>query len=66
MLSGGTSRIAGIVSALADRFDTEVQQFDPFRHVMIDAAALGAEQRLELAPVSAIAVGLALRHAGDR
>lgn len=65
-LSGGGSRVEGFAEALAARFDTEVVAFDPFRQVQIDAALLNGWSIDEIAPVTAVAVGLALRRAGDR
>ncbi len=66
VLSGGTSRLDGMADALADRFDADVESLDPFRRITIDEEILTAEQRLELAPVASVAVGLALRRVGDR
>jgi type IV pilus assembly protein PilM len=66
VLSGGASRVEGFAEALASRFDTEVTGFDPFRQVSIDAARLGAGGLEDVAPVAAVAVGLALRRVGDR
>jgi type IV pilus assembly protein PilM len=66
VLSGGASRVDGFPEALAARFGTEVMTFDPFRQVSIDPAKLGGLSAEELAPVAAVAVGLALRKVGDR
>jgi type IV pilus assembly protein PilM len=66
VLSGGASRVDGFAEALAARFGTEVMAFDPFRQVTLDAARLGSISPEELAPVAAVAVGLALRKVGDR
>ena len=66
VLSGGTSRLDGMADALADRFDADVEPLDPFRRITVDEEVLTAEQRLELAPVASVAVGLALRRAEDR
>jgi type IV pilus assembly protein PilM len=66
VLCGGASRVDGFAEALASRFNTEVIPFDPFRLVAIDTARLGVVSADDLAPVAAIAVGLALRKAGDR
>ena len=66
VLSGGASRVDGFAEALAARFGTEVMAFDPFRQVGLDPAKLGAVSPEELAPVAAVAVGLALRKVGDR
>jgi type IV pilus assembly protein PilM len=66
VLSGGASRVDGFADALATRFITEVIPFDPFRQVSIDASRLGAGSLADLAPVAAVALGLALRKVGDR
>lgn len=66
MVSGGGSRIEGLAEALRDRFHTEVERFDPFRQVHFDSARLGGANLEELAPIAAVAVGLALRRKGDR
>lgn len=66
VLSGGTSGINGIAEALADRFEIEVQPFDPFARVTVDPQLLSLDEQAELGPVLAVATGLALRQAGDR
>ena len=66
MLSGGASRVDGFAEALEERFRTEVERFDPFRKVACDAAKLGIDSIDEVAPVAAVALGLALRRAGTR
>ena len=66
VLSGGASRVDGFAEALASRFNTEVIAFDPFRQVSIDTSKLGGLSADDLAPVAAVAVGLALRKVGDR
>jgi type IV pilus assembly protein PilM len=65
VLSGGASRVEGFAESLRERFDTAVEPFDPFRQVAFDAKKLGRAAE-EMAPVAAVAVGLALRRAGDR
>jgi type IV pilus assembly protein PilM len=66
MLSGGASRVEGFSEALQDRFGTPVEMFDPFRKVILDPKKFSAEQREAIMPTAAVAVGLALRRAGDR
>ena len=66
LLSGGTSRIEGFSQMVADRFGTPVEAFDPFRRIQFEGSKFGVEDPAEVAPVSAVAVGLALRRAGDR
>ena len=66
MLSGGASRVEGFAEALQERFSTPVEMFDPFRKVTLDAKKFSADQRESIAPTAAVAVGLAVRRAGDR
>jgi type IV pilus assembly protein PilM len=66
LVSGGTSKVDGFGEMLADRFGTPVERFDPFRKIQIDGRKFGYEHLADVAPVSAVAVGLALRRAGDR
>jgi type IV pilus assembly protein PilM len=66
MLCGGASRVEGFADALRERFGTEVEPFDPFRQVACDAKKLGLESADDVAPVAAVAMGLALRRVGDR
>ncbi len=65
VLSGGASKVEGFADALRERFNTTVELFDPFRQVTFDAAKLGVSPA-EMAPLSAVALGLALRRMGDR
>jgi type IV pilus assembly protein PilM len=66
LLSGGASRVEGFAAALEERFACPVEPFDPFRQIALDAGKLGIEDLEGLAPTAAVAVGLALRRAGDR
>ncbi|MNC90440.1 Competence protein A [compost metagenome] len=66
MLSGGASRVEGFAEALQERFNTPVEMFDPFRKVALDGKKFSAEQRESIAPTAAVAIGLAVRRAGDR
>jgi type IV pilus assembly protein PilM len=66
MLSGGASRVEGFHEALRERFSTEVEPFDPFRQVACEPQKLGVGDIEQVAPVSAVALGLALRRLGDR
>ncbi len=65
MLSGGASRVDGFTEALRERFDTPVDNFNPFRQVTFDIKKLGVGPE-EMAPLTAVALGLALRRVGDR
>ncbi|MCM3880419.1 MAG: pilus assembly protein PilM [Vicinamibacterales bacterium] len=66
MLSGGASRVDGFAEALQERFGTPVEMLDPFKKVTLDTKKYSAEQRETIVPTAAVAVGLALRRAGDR
>jgi type IV pilus assembly protein PilM len=66
LLSGGASRVDGFIKALEDRFGTSVELLDPFKTVTFDAAKLGVADPDSVMPTAAVAVGLALRRAGDR
>ncbi len=65
ILSGGTSGIEGFSEQLADHFKVSMQTLDPFRRVTFDASTFGIESA-KVAPVAAVAMGLAVRRAGDR
>jgi type IV pilus assembly protein PilM len=66
VLSGGASRAEGFFEMLTERFDAPVELFDPFRKVAFDAKRFQAGALEDVAPTAAVAVGLALRRAGDR
>ncbi|MEO8680852.1 MAG: type IV pilus assembly protein PilM [Vicinamibacterales bacterium] len=66
MLCGGASRVEGFADALRERFGTEVEPFDPFRQVSCDPKKVGVASLEEIAPVAAVALGLALRRVADR
>jgi type IV pilus assembly protein PilM len=65
ILSGGGCAVDGFAEALEARFDCPVETFDPFKTITFEAAKLGFDQAA-IAPTAAVAVGLALRRAGDR
>jgi len=66
VLSGGASRVNGFEQALQERFNTSVEVFDPFKKISFDPAKLGITDLDDVSPTAAVAVGLALRRAGDR
>jgi type IV pilus assembly protein PilM len=65
VLSGGASRLDGFADALAQRFETTVEHLNPFRQIVFDSMRLGVRAE-DLASLSAVAIGLALRREGDR
>jgi type IV pilus assembly protein PilM len=66
VLSGGACRVDGFVQALTERFNTQVEMFDPFKTIAFEPDKLGVDDAEGVAPAAAVAVGLALRRAGDR
>jgi type IV pilus assembly protein PilM len=66
MVSGGASRAEGFTEMLTERFEAPVEAFDPFKRVALDAKKFNLESAADIAPTVAVAVGLALRRAGDR
>jgi len=66
MLSGGASRAEGFTEMLTERFEAPVESFDPFRKIALDTSKLHIADAENVLPTAAVAVGLALRKAGDR
>jgi type IV pilus assembly protein PilM len=66
VLSGGASKVDGFAHALGERFGASVENFDPFRQISCDPDRLGLVDAIDIMPTAAVAVGLALRRAGDR
>ena len=65
-LSGGAAWVDGFMQALEERFNAPVEMFDPFKKIACDSQQLGIGDAQQLASTGAVAVGLALRKAGDR
>jgi type IV pilus assembly protein PilM len=66
VLSGGASRVDGFAEALEQRFNAPIERFDPFKKIGFNPEKLGINDPETVAPTAAVAVGLALRKAGDR
>jgi type IV pilus assembly protein PilM len=64
LLTGGGARLPGLQDALGKQFGVRVDMLDPFRKVKLPSRLEG--QFSETGPETAVAVGLALRKAGDR
>jgi type IV pilus assembly protein PilM len=60
-LSGGCASIPGLAASLGQALAVPVEHLDPFRRVPVDDALLGPEERRDVAPLLALAVGLALQ-----
>jgi len=66
LLSGGASRVDGFQKALEERFATVIEPFNPFQNIAFDPGKLGVSDPDGVQTAAAVAVGLALRTAGDR
>jgi type IV pilus assembly protein PilM len=66
LLSGGACSVDGFAQALEERFGAPVETFDPFRKITLESGKLGVADAEQVIPTAAVAVGLALRRAGDR
>jgi type IV pilus assembly protein PilM len=65
LLSGGAASVEGFAEALEERFESPVERFDPFKKIPLSPAVAGGRDQA-LTATAAVAVGLALRKAGDR
>jgi type IV pilus assembly protein PilM len=61
MISGGGSKLPGLINYLSSRFEMPVEVFDPFRQIKVDARRFDPDYLREVVPEMAVAVGLALR-----
>ena len=67
MLSGGASRVDGFAEALQERFGAHGGDVRPVPEGVRSTPSVGvADSGERIAPTAAVAVGLALRRAGDR
>jgi type IV pilus assembly protein PilM len=66
VVSGGACRAEGLTEMLSERFEAPIDTFDPFRRVAFDPKKFHVESAEGVAPTAAVAIGLALRRAGDR
>jgi type IV pilus assembly protein PilM len=65
LMSGGGCAVDGFAAAIEERFSMPVELFDPFKRVAFDPK-LNLPPVEQIAPTVAVAMGLALRRAGDR
>lgn len=61
LVSGGGSKLSGLIAFLSKQFEIPVEIFDPFKKIKIDSRGFDPEYMREMVPEMAIAVGLALR-----
>ncbi len=65
VMCGGGSKLHDFQAAVSERFGAPVEPFKPFQRIAFDGHKLGVDPN-EIAATSVVAVGLALRRAGDR
>ena len=66
LISGGSARVKHLDNFLGQRLKIEVQVNNPLQNVKVNPKKFDAEFLSENAAAAAVAVGLALRKAGDR
>ena len=66
VVSGGASRGRGFAAAMAQRFGVPLEQFDPFRKMILGSVSCTDQEPADVAATAGVAAGLALRRAGDR
>jgi type IV pilus assembly protein PilM len=66
VLSGGSSQVDGFAEMLGERFEAQIELFNPFKEITFDTVKFGVESLAEVTATSAVAMGLALRRVGDR
>jgi len=60
-LSGGSSKISGLDKMLSERVGIEVKFLDPFRRIKVDEKKINLQLLKEIAPMSGVGIGLAIR-----
>jgi type IV pilus assembly protein PilM len=65
-LSGGTARIPALFKTIESRTGVPVEILNPFRKIDVDNRKFDPAFIMEVAPMAAVAVGLALRRPGDK
>jgi len=65
-LCGGSAKVPSLIRALQEKARTTVEVMDPFRRVIVDERRFDTEFLRQHAPEAAVAMGLALRKAGDK
>jgi len=66
LISGGCAKIPGLVSALSQRLDIEVEIVNSFKNISYDKKTFDSTYIEDIGPVAAVGVGLALRRIDDK
>jgi type IV pilus assembly protein PilM len=65
-LCGGTAKVPALQRALEQKSHSPVEILDPFRRIMVDEKRFDPSFLRQHAPEATVALGLALRHLGDK
>ena len=65
-LGGGVAKAHLLLESVEQRLDIPVEILDPFRSITYNENSFDSEYLKEIAPVAVVAVGLAMRRAGDK
>jgi type IV pilus assembly protein PilM len=65
-LSGGTAKIPALFKTIEARVGVPVEILNPFKKIEVDNRKFNPEFIMDVAPMAAVAVGLALRRPGDK
>jgi type IV pilus assembly protein PilM len=65
-LSGGSSRLKGLAKVLSSRLKLPVELVNPFRQIDIPDQLFDVDYVSDMAPMAAVAAGLAMRQKDDR
>jgi type IV pilus assembly protein PilM len=66
LLSGGTAKIPALFKTIEQRVGVPVEILNPFKNIEIDNRRFDPAYIMDMAPMAAVAVGLALRRPGDK
>ncbi|HZH02369.1 MAG TPA: type IV pilus assembly protein PilM [Myxococcaceae bacterium] len=65
-ISGGTAKIPALFKTIENRVGVPVEILNPFKNVEVDERRFDPGFLMDIAPVAAVGVGLALRKLGDK
>ncbi len=66
LVSGGCARIGNFMAVLSERLGISAEVINPFKNIKVDPKRFDPAFIAASAPLSAVAVGLAIRRPGDR
>ena len=65
-VSGGSAQIPSFIRSLEQNLEVPVELLNPFKNIILDPKKFDVDMLQKMAPIAAVAVGLGLRHAGDK